>query len=85
MPINSFSETAQLLMQCVSVLAHVDDAAPPGCVARLDLGKVPVLHLDVTSPAEDQCWALAGALRALTCGPEQATGARRPRHLCLVS
>lgn len=80
-----FSITADLLAQCLERLASIDYAELPDCVARLDLGAVPVLYLDINSPPEDHCWALAEALGALTFGPQHAVGARTRRCLRLVS
>lgn len=54
-------------------------------VACLVGGAPTVLYFDTTRPTEDQAWALADVVTALTLGPDRAKYAQVVRRLRLVS
>lgn len=74
-----------LLYGLGNVIHIVPVAESDDVVARLKLGRRPVLYLDVGCSTDEQCSAVIDALRALTLGPEEAESAKWVRHLRLVS
>lgn len=76
---------AAALEEGLAVLADVRHVRLDGDVARLTLGRRPVVWVNPDSPIEHRCSALFDVLRMLVFGPEHALDARRVPHLRPVS